>query len=55
MMLLKSRISPIDLCTDLFSFQVAIGTLELVFTYEPRHEKTGLLPLRKQRRRSASQ
>ena len=23
--------------------------------YEPRHEKTGLLPMRKQRRRSASQ
>ena len=28
---------------------------EIGLSYEPRHEKTGLLPMRKQRRRSAVQ
>ena len=31
------------------------GVSHVCKTYEPRHENTGFLPMRKQRRRSASQ
>ena len=32
-----------------------LAILHLLLSYEPRHEKTGFLPKRKQRRRSAVQ
>ena len=32
-----------------------LASISIQFTYEPHREKTGLLPMRKQRRRSASQ
>ena len=37
-----------------FQHNTSLDTLKQVLLYEPRHEKTGFLYMRKQRRRSAS-
>ena len=38
-----------------YPFMIDVIGKELLGTFEPHREKTGLLPMRKQRRRSASQ